>query len=126
MKKALLAVFIMMLVLGGSAWWLLRTRSTPSAFDEPFTSFSANNVGAGRLFRYTDGGRPLRAFHWLRPSAGGIEVAQVLTQTDQQQIGIFQNGLLTAQLHVPRPEGVAEGLREFIARRERELPNSVS
>ena len=113
MKKALLAVFIMMLVLGGSAWWLLRTRSTPSAFDEPFTSFSANNVGAGRLFRYTDGGRPLRAFHWLRPSAGGIEVAQVLTQTDQQQIGIFQNGLLTAQLHVPRPEGVTEGFYRF-------------
>ena len=127
MKKALLAVFIILLALGGSAWWLLRIRSTPFSFDEPFTSFSADNLGSGRLFRFTDGGRPLRAFHWLRPSAGGIEVAQVLTQTDQQQIGIFQNGLLTTQLHVPRPEGVTEGFYRFAQLRDAVvLPGDVA
>lgn len=118
MKKALLVVFIMMLALGGSAWWLLRSRSTAFSFDDSLTSFSADNMGVGRFFRYTDGGRPLRAFQWLRPAAGGIEVAQVLTQTDQQQIGIFQDGLLSAQLHVPRPEGVSEGFYRFAQLRD--------
>ena len=127
MKKALLVVFIVMLALGGGAWWLLRVRSTPFSLDESFRSFSADNLGVGRLFRYTDGGRPLRAFHWLRPSAGGIEVAQVLTQTDQQQIGIFQNGLLTAQMHVPRPEGVTEGFYRFAQLRDAVvLPGDVA
>ena len=118
MKKALLVIFLVVLALGGSAWWLLRVRSAPFSLDESSTSFSADNLGVGRLFRYTDGGRPLRAFHWLRPSAGGIEVAQVLTQTDQQQIGIFQNGLRTAQMHVPRPEGVAEAFFRFAQLRD--------
>ncbi len=126
MKKTLLVVFIILLALGGSAWWLLRVRSTPFSLDEPFTSFSADNLGVGRLLRYTDGGRPLRAFHWLRPSADGIEVAQVLTQTDQQQIGIFQYGLLTAQMHVPRPEGVTEGFYRFAQLRDAAvLPGKV-
>lgn len=118
MKKALLLAFLVALALGGSAWWLLRTGSTPYSLDESFTSFSADNLGAGRLFRFTDGGRPLRTFHWLRPTAGGIEVAQVLTQTDQQQIGIFQNGLLIAQLHVPRPDGVTDGFYRFAQLRD--------
>lgn len=118
MRKTLLIAFIVMLALGSGAWWLLRVRSTPFSLDESFRSFSADNLGAGRLFRYTDGGRPLRAIHWLRPSVGGIAVAQVLTQTDQQQIGIFQNGLLTAQLHVPRPEGVTEGFYRFAQLRD--------
>lgn len=127
MKKTLLAVFVSMLVLGGSAWWLLRVRSAPFSLDESFRSFSADNLGVGRLFRYTDGGRPLRAIHWLRPSAGGFAVVQVLTQTDQQQIGIFQNGLLAAQMHVPRPEGVTEGFYRFAQLRDAVvLPGDVA
>jgi hypothetical protein len=127
MKKTLLVVFIVMLTLGGSAWWLLRVRSTPFSLDESFRSFSADNLGAGRLLRYTDGGRPLRAIRWLRPTVGGISVAQVLTQTDQQQIGIFQNGLLTTQLYVPRPEGVTEGFYRFAQLRDAAvLPGDVA
>lgn len=127
MKKALLAAFALLLILGGSAWWLLRVRSTPFSLDESFRSFSADNLGSGRLFRFTDGGRPLRTFHWLRPSAGGVEVAQVLTQTDQQQIGIFQNGLLAAQMHVPRPDGVTDGFYRFAQLRDAVvLPGNVA
>lgn len=127
MRKTLLIACIVLFALGGGAWWLFRVRSTPFSLDEPFRSFSADNLGVGRLFRYTDGGRPLRAIHWLRPSAGGIVVAQVLTQTDQQQIGIFQNGLLIAQLHVPRPEGVTEGFYRFAQLRDAVvLPGDVA
>ncbi|MDE3245336.1 MAG: hypothetical protein KGN80_04555 [Acidobacteriota bacterium] len=118
MRKTLLIIIIAMLALGSAAWWLLRVRSAPFSLDESFRSFSADNLGEGRLFRYTDGGRPLRAIRWLHPTAGGIVVAQVLTQTDQQQIGIFQNGQLTAQMHVPRPEGVAEGFYRFAQLRD--------
>ncbi len=118
MRKTLLIIIIAMLALGSAAWWLLRVRSAPFSLDESFRSFSADNLGEGRLFRYTDGGRPLRAIRWLRPTAGGVVVAQVLTQTDQQQIGIFQNGQLTAQMHVPRPEGVAEGFYRFAQLRD--------
>lgn len=118
MKKALIAALILMFSMGGGIWWWLRSRSTTFSVDEPAQGFSADNLGVGRLFRYAEDGRPLRAFHWLRPSAGGIEVAQVLTQTDQQQIGIFQNGQLLEQLHVPRPEGVTEGFYRFAQLRD--------
>ncbi len=118
MKKALIAALVLMLSMGGGIWWWLRSRSTTFSVDEPAMGFSADNLGVGRLFHYAEDGRPLRAFHWLRPSAGGIEVAQVLTQTDQQQIGIFQNGLLMEQLHVPRPEGVTEGFYRFAQLRD--------
>ena len=118
MKKVFLAIFIALLAAGGGVWWFLRGTGAQASLEETSTGFGADNLGVGRILRFSDGGTPLRIFQWLLPSASGIEVAQVLTQTDRQQIAIYQNGQFLAQLHLPRPEGVTEAFYRFAQLRD--------
>ncbi len=108
MKKAVIAFFICLLAVVGGTWWFLRGGSRQASLEDTSAGFSADAQGQGRLLKYSEGGTPLRNFQWLRPTRGGTEVAQVLTQTDRQQIAIFKDGQLGDQMHIPRPEGVSE------------------
>ncbi len=127
MKKVFAVVFVLFLAVSGGLWWLLRSTPAQASLDETYSGFSADDLGVGRLLRFSNGGTPLRTIQWLRPSAGGIEVAQVLTQTDRQQIAIYQNGQLLTQLHLPRPDGVTEAFFRFAQLRDAAvLPGNVA
>ncbi len=118
MKKAMIVLGVLCLLAVGGAWWFMRGSTAAVSLDEASTGFSATNQGAGRLLRFQDGGTPLRIFQWLKPVSGGAVVAQVLTQTDRQQIALFQNGQLMSQMHVARPDGVSDGFYRFAQLRD--------
>ena len=118
MKKLVLALFILLLAVGGGAWWLLRGSSSLSSLEEGPSGFTSESQGVGRLLRFQEGGTPLRTFQWVRPNEGGVVVAQILTQTDHQQIALFKDGQIMARMHVPRPDGISEGFYRFAQLRD--------
>lgn len=111
--KLLLGIAALGLCLGIGSFWL--TRRTPGAppQDEIQTLFRTEASGAGTLVALQPPPVPLRTVRWVGPLPGGAAVAQVLTQTGQQRVVLFQNGQLGPTLSLPCPPGVSASFFQF-------------
>lgn len=111
--RPLLGLAALGLSLGLGSFWL--TRRTPGAppQDEVQTLFRTEASGAGILVALQPPAVPLRTVRWVGPLPGGVAVAQVLTQTGQQRVVLFQNGQLGPTLTLPCPPGVSASFFQF-------------
>ena len=83
--------------------------------------FSASPAGQGALLRLdASAGQPLRAVRFLPPLGDGEVLAQALTQTGDQMVGVFKDGRFHATVRVPLPDGVPDAFFRFARLQEAE------
>lgn len=111
--RPLIGTIALVLALGGCAFWM--TRRTPGAppQDEILAPFKAQASGAGQLLELEPPPVPLRAVRWVGPLPGRAVVAQVLTQTGQQHVALFQDGKPGPVLSLPCPSNVPDNFFRF-------------
>lgn len=109
--KKLLLVLAVLTVLGTGLWWLARRPVGNGTLDGAAEAFKVATLpqGPGYTITFDDSSTPLRTFRWLRPTADGSVLAQVVTQTDRQEIGIFRDQKQVARFEVARPAELPEG-----------------
>jgi len=112
MRRALLITAVVA-VLAGGAWFALRNGPSVAPLDEAGGGFKLEPAPPGRLFTMLDSQIPLRALHWLQPLPGGVVVAQLVTQTDRQELILFREGQPPATFRVGVPQGVTAGFWRF-------------
>jgi len=105
MKKLAIALLAAGLLLLG-LWCVIRRKpgALPPVGEEQ-AAFRVETVEQGTLLTYSDAQTPLRSLKWL---PGSTTIAQVVTQSDRQQITLFKDGAFASYL-VPKPPGVREG-----------------
>lgn len=105
MKKIAIALLAAGLLLLG-LWCTIRRKpgALPPSGEEQ-AAFRVEAVARGTLLTYSDPQTPLRSLRWL---PGATCIAQVVTQSDRQQVSLFKNGAFASFL-VPKPAGVREG-----------------
>jgi len=118
LKKLLILAICLVVLAASSLWYLLRRGPSGGPPTETSVAFKIEPFGPGTLIHYTDGQTPLRALRWLAPQPGGLQPLQVLTQSDRQQLVVFQNGEVITKIVVPRPVGVREGFFNFAELRD--------
>lgn len=111
--RPLIGTIALVLALGGCAFWV--TRRTPGAppQDEILAPFKAQAAGAGQLLELEPPPVPLRSVRWAGPLPGGAAVAQVLTQTGQQHVALFQDGKPGPVFALPCPSNVPDKFFRF-------------
>ncbi|HJU83725.1 MAG TPA: hypothetical protein VJ600_05920 [Holophagaceae bacterium] len=97
----------------GYGLWRLVQRpprvEAPASGGEEHPLFQVSHLGKGELIELQPQPlTPLRAVRWVGPLPGRAALAQILTQTDKQQVGLFIDGRQDSFITVPRPEGVPE------------------
>lgn len=113
MKKALALLLFFLALAGAGLWMLVRREPGTAPPEEAAAGFQVEPFGAGFLYRYADGQTPLRALKWMPPLPGGIQILQVVSQSNRQRVVVFRHGVQTADFHLPRPEGLREGFFNF-------------
>lgn len=108
MKKLLLALGVLALVGGGLAWLARRPERTGS-LEARTEAFRTEALGHGTALTFDHPSLPLRAFRWLPPDPTGTVFAQILTQTDRQELAWFREGRPEGHLTFPKPAGLPEG-----------------
>lgn len=111
MKTFLAILAVLAALVSGILWAARRQPSTPPA-ESPLSAFTTDPAGKGILLRYQEGQGPLRFIRWIT-APGGIQIAQVVTQSNRQQIAWFDRGQLQAVFLVPKPLGVRDGFFAF-------------
>ena len=109
MKKIVIAILVVgLLVLG--LWWTIRRRpgAVPPVEDNQ-TVFRAEAAERGSLHPLRRSPDAAAIPEVAAPSPGGIVVAQVVTQSDRQQICPLQGRDLPGQLSRPQTRGVRDG-----------------
>ena len=98
-------------LLGGGLGLGLALRRQPGAETllDSTCPFRIEASGSGQLITFQDDQLPLRALHWVGPLPGGLLVAQVLTQSDRQQVVLFRGGQAMPSVLVSKPAGVSDG-----------------
>lgn len=127
MKKILVPFLLLLALLAGSLWFLLRRGPSGAPPSETSETFLVRAADAGTLMQYAEGQTPLRSIRWLPPLADGHLAVQVLTQSDRQRIVLFSAERQVASLLVTRPAGVREGFFNFAELRDAiVLPGDVA
>jgi hypothetical protein len=98
-----------LVLLGGGLWLSLRHQPSGSLLDDAPSPFLVEAGEPGRLITYKDPQVPLRALRWVGPLGNGLLAAQVLTQSDRQQVTFFRDGQALPTLQVPKPAVMGEG-----------------
>lgn len=118
MKKILLASSVALLLIGGGLWLSTRRQPTGTMLADAPGAFRAEAAGAGTTLTLQDPQIPLRALRWLGPFRGGLLAAQVLTQSDRQQVAFFREGQPAGEILVVKPFGLSEGFWRFAVLKE--------
>lgn len=111
--KPLLGAAALILLLGACAFWLARRTPGAPPQDEVRAPFKAEAAGAGQLLELEPPQVPLRAVRWVGPLPGGAAVAQILTQTGQQRVALFQDGKPGPVFTLACPSNVPNGFFRF-------------
>ena len=117
MNKALLAIPVALIVVAGGLWLSIRRQPSGTPLPDIQGPFLVETSGPGHLIRLQDP-QPLRALHWVQPLPGGLMAAQVLTQSDRQEVVFFREGQLASEVLVVKPFGIAEGFWRFAVLKE--------
>jgi hypothetical protein len=112
MKKILGAILLIALLATG-LWWMIRRKPGTPPPEEAPVAFKTERVGKGIQLLYEDSKVPIRSLRWLHPFPGGVQIAQIITQSDRQQIAYFANGVFQGAWTVHRPQGVRDGFFNF-------------
>ena len=112
-KRRLVISGLVAMLAAGGLWLSLRRQPSGSPLEEAASAFRVDTSGPGRLITYQDTQVPLRALRWIGPLPGGWLAAQVLTQSDRQQVAFFCNGQPAGQVLVTKPLGISEGYWRF-------------
>ena len=112
MKKALLGSAVALALIGGGLWLSMRRHPGGTILGDAPGAFQVEAAGGGLLIRL-QAQVPLRALRWLGPFRGGLLAAQVLTQSDRQQVVFFRDGQPAGEVLVQKPFGVGEGFWRF-------------
>jgi hypothetical protein len=111
--KKFIGLLLVMALMGTGLWWMTRRKPGAPPPEEAPIGFKAERAGKGIEIQYEDFKLPIRSLRWLRPLPGGFQIAQVITQSDRQQIACFANGVFQDAWTVPRPQGVRDGFFNF-------------
>lgn len=118
-RKTLAAVLALgTLAAAGGLWLSIRRQPAGALLADDTGAFKAEPCGPGILLRLQDPMIPLRALRWLGPLRGGLMAAQVLTQSDRQQVVFFRDGQPGGEVLVTKPAGIAEGFWRFATLKE--------
>jgi hypothetical protein len=96
-------------LLGGGLWLGLRHQPSGSLLDDAPNPFLVEAGAPGRLITFRDPQVPLRALRWVGPARTGLLAAQVLTQSDRQQVVFFRDGQALPLVQVPKPAAMGDG-----------------
>ena len=118
MRKALLVSTVALALIGGGLWLSMRRQPSGTILADTPGAFRVEPAGAGLSIQLQDPQIPLRALRWLGPLRGGLLAAQVLTQSDRQQVVFFRDGQSIGEALVLKPFGISEGFWRFAALRE--------
>ena len=123
MNKLLLASAVGLALVSGGLWLSMRRQPTGTMLSDAPGAFRVEPAGAGRFLQLQDPQIPLRALRWLGPYRDGLLAAQVLTQSDRQEVVFFRDGQPMGQVMVLKPFGISEGFWRFAVLKEvAELP----
>ena len=111
--KRFIATFIVVSLLISGLWWMTRRRPGGPPPENTLLAFKAERSGKGILLQYQDAQVPLRSLRWLSTSSDGLQFAQVINQSNRQQIAWFDHGVLQGFQIVPKPQGVRDGFFSF-------------
>ncbi len=117
MKKIVIAALIAV-ALGVLLWRMVRRTPGGPPPEEARASFNTDNAGAGKLLCFQESRIPLRGFRWLPCRSGRWVAAQIITQSNRQEVALFKDGNQTDDLFLQRPTGVKEGFFNFAEMRD--------
>ena len=118
MKKLIIAVAVLLVLGAGGLWLSMRRAPGGALLPESSGPFQVAASGPGQLIKLQDPQVPLRTLHWVGPIPGGLLAAQMVTQSDRQQVVLFRNGLAANPLVVAKPLGLSEGFWRFAVLKE--------
>jgi len=110
--KTFIAILLVLAALISGVLWAARRRPSAPPMENPLSAFTTEPADKGILLQYQEGRVPLRLIRWIT-SRAGIQIAQVVTQSNRQQIAWFDHGQLQAVFLVPKPLGVRDGFFGF-------------
>ena len=118
-KKVMVTVLALGAVLvAGGLWRSNRRQPAGTLLSDDTGAFKAEPCGPGSLIRLQDPMIPLRSLRWVGPLRDGLLAAQVLTQSDRQQVAFFREGKPEGEVLVAKPTGISEGFWRFAVLRE--------